>query len=150
MNTQPVRILVTGSRKWDDADLLVKALEDAWHDVTQLHGPDRPLVIVHGGASGADYWAKAWAMGNGLAYEEHPADWENCAQDCPREDPEHRRQRGIDQTEYCPKAGPRRNQLMVDLGADLVLAFHRANSYGTADCIRRASKAGIPIRRYAQ
>ena len=43
-------------------------------------------------------------------------------------------------------AGPVRDQAMVDAGADLCVAFHRAigNSKGTKDCLRRALAAGIP------
>jgi hypothetical protein len=35
---------------------------------------------------------------------------------------------------------------MVDMGADLMVAFHLNNSRGTADCISRAEQAGIPVR----
>jgi integrase/recombinase XerD len=41
-------------------------------------------------------------------------------------------------------AGHRRNQLMVDLKPLLLVAAHHNGSTDTADCIRRATKAGIP------
>ena len=37
---------------------------------------------------------------------------------------------------------------MVDLGADVCLAFPLGESRGTRDCMRRASEAGIPVIDY--
>lgn len=138
------RILVTGSRGWLHFALVANALLDAWHDALQ-DGADG-IVVVHGGAPGADTIAAHWAADHarhGVTQERHRADWTGpCPDTCP---PGHRKQRR-DGTDYCPFAGHRRNQHMVDLGADLALAFHLNNSTGTADCIRRASAAGIPLR----
>lgn len=138
----PARILVTGSRTWPSVELLIDALDEVWHDATQIGHPG--LTIVHGGADGADKWAKGWAIGNGLPHEAHPADWSGpCTSECP---PDHRRSSKY-RASYCPLAGHYRNQLMVDLGAAMVVAFHHRNSSGTADAIRRAEKAGLPVRR---
>jgi len=141
-----VRVLVTGSRRWTLRQELHEALFDAWHDAIQCFSDTTPLVIVHGDCpTGADAMAKQWAIDNGIPHEPHPADWAApCPESCARL--QHRKtspQHG----EYCPLAGYRRNQQMVDLGADLVLAFQRQNSPGTAHCIRRAEAAGIPVRR---
>lgn len=54
--------------------------------------------------------------------EPHPADWS----------------RG-------KRAGHDRNQLMVDLGADAVLAFPTRSSRGTYDCAARVERAGITL-----
>jgi hypothetical protein len=78
-------------------------------------------TIVHGDYSGADRLADREACELGLAVEPHPADWSQGR-----------------------KAGPLRNQEMIAAGADLVIAF--AGGDGTADCVRRARKAGIPVR----
>jgi len=43
-------------------------------------------------------------------------------------------------------AGPMRNKRMADLGAVLCLAFPKGESRGTWDCIKRANRAGIPVR----
>lgn len=138
------RILITGSRSWPDPQMLADALMDAWHDATQL-GYQR-IVTVHGGADGADTLARLWAEGHGLEHEQYNADWSGpCPADCP---PGHRRQRARS-GDYCPTAGHRRNQHMVDQGADLCIAFHHNNSTGTADCMRRAAAAGIPVRKVA-
>ncbi|MFJ8677182.1 DUF2493 domain-containing protein [Streptomyces sp. NPDC093589] len=135
------RILVTGSRSWSDARLLADTLLDVWHDATELG--HNSIVIVHGGADGADTLAGLWAAGQGLDVEVHEADWSGpCGPECP---PGHRKTnaRGSD---YCPLAGHRRNQQMIDAGADLVVAFQRAGSRGTADAMNRARKAGLPVR----
>lgn len=42
-------------------------------------------------------------------------------------------------------AGLVRNQLMVDLGADICLAFPLPGSRGTWDCMGRAEAAGIKV-----
>lgn len=139
------RILITGSRSWPDPQLLADTLMDTWHDATQ--NSHQRIVIVHGGADGADTLARLWAEGHGLEHEPHRvtrAMWDTCDESCPP--PSHRRVRR-DGTTYCPLAGHRRNQHMVDQGADLCLAFHHNNSTGTADCMRRAAAAGIPVRK---
>ncbi|MGY5127376.1 DUF2493 domain-containing protein [Streptomyces nigrescens] len=137
------RILVTGSRSWSDSEHLANVLLDTWHDATQ-NGYDS-IVIVHGAADGADTLADLWARGQGLDVETHPADWDHCGPDCP---PGHLKTRARG-GEYCPTAGPRRNQRMVDAGADLVVAFPLGRSTGTRDCMRRAEKAGLPVRHVA-
>ncbi|MGA5820894.1 SLOG family protein [Kitasatospora sp. NPDC094028] len=113
------RILVTGSRAWSDRAQLEWALGAAL--------VFRPIVIVHGGCpTGADAMAAAWAQRAGVEVEAWPADW----------------------VRYGRAAGPRRNQAMVDAGARLVLAFLLPGSRGTADCVRRAKAADIPVRRF--
>lgn len=139
-----MRVLVTGSRRWTDPRVIHDALLWAWYDAVQV-GADG-ITVVHGTAPGADAIADEWARANepsGVLRDPHPADWSGpCAADC---QPGHRRKRR-DGSDYCPLAGHRRNQHMVDLGAAIVLAFQRDGSTGTADCIRRAKTAGIPVQ----
>lgn len=139
-----VRVLVTGSRSWDDHETVADALLDAWHDATQTISSEARFLVVHGDCpDGADTLAKQWALDNGLSDEPHPADWSApCDATCP---PGHRKT-STRHGDYCPLAGLRRNQLMVSMNADLVLAFRRNNSRGTTDCIRRAKRAGIPVQ----
>lgn len=141
---QEVHVLVTGSRTWDDHQAIADALLNAWHDATQTVSEEVRFIVVHGDCpTGADAIAKQWALDNGLIHQPHPADWSApCPDDCL---PTPHRKTSPKHGDYCPLAGHRRNQLMVDYSADLVLAFHRNNSRGTADCIRRAKKAGIPV-----
>ena len=113
------RILITGSRNWDDQAAIAHAIGEVWPP----HCSADEITLVHGGATGADHHASGVALAFGVACEEHPADWT----------------RGH-------RAGPERNQAMVDAGADVCLAFPLPGSRGTWDCVKRANAAGIPVR----
>lgn len=110
-----MRVLVTGDRNWHSFEKIAQWLR-------QLP-PDS--VVIQGGCRGADEIASGVAKTLGLAVETYSADW----------------------VRYGRGAGPKRNQVMLDSGVDLILAFHSdlANSKGTADMVRRARKAGIPV-----
>lgn len=123
------RVLVTGSRLGITQTAVWNELDDLYE--TQVsHGG---FVVVHGGAAGADAYANTWAwnmrrLGNfDVRVEVYPAQW---------------RREGV----YIPGAGHERNQKMVDLGADLVLAFIHNNSAGATGCMRMAMKAGLEVR----
>ncbi|MCO5072143.1 MAG: DUF2493 domain-containing protein [Rhizobiaceae bacterium] len=86
-------------------------------------GPPEVSAIISGAAKGADTLAAEWAKRFGFPLYEFPADWKALGK----------------------AAGPIRNQLMIDEGKpDLVVAF--PGGRGTADMIRRAEGARIPIR----
>lgn len=131
-----MRILITGSRRWSDQDAVERAI---WRELDQAGL--RHATIVHGGARGADTCAAGAAAVLHLDVEAHPADWSTCAPTC-----EHAARTDPHGVAYCPLAGPRRNQAMVDLGADVCLAFPLGESRGTWDCVKRAQTAGIPVR----
>lgn len=98
------------------------------------------VVVVHGAAPGADIIAGNVATQLGFDVESYPAKWERpCDQSC------YHPPRMKNGKPYCPVAGHIRNQYMVDLGADVCLAFPMLGSRGTWDCVRRAKKAGIPV-----
>ena len=121
------RILVTGSRTWDDRATLEDALLDAWNDAMEAGFPAPGIVVVHGACPrGADALADAWAREMGLPVEPHPADWQ----------------------QHGKRAGFLRNQHMVDLGADVALAFIRDGSAGATHTAAAAERAGIPTRRF--
>ena len=111
-----MRVLVCGDRNWIDAELLFDTLDSL----------ERPLVVVEGGARGADRLARAWAQARDVPWEEYPADWSH---------------RG-------KAAGPIRNQQMLDTGPDVVIAFHDDldGSKGTRDMVSRALKANVAVR----
>lgn len=113
-----MRILVTGSRNHPDPHLIALA-------IMRHARPHETTVVVHGDCpTGADHHASALCADRPhLTEERHPADWEK----------------------HGRKAGPLRNQRMVDLGADVCLAFPYGESRGTRDCARRAEMAGIPV-----
>jgi hypothetical protein len=136
------RILVTGSRGWADVGAVWRAL----HDVIRAIGDATP-VIVHGHCGrGADQHADEYARTYGIDCERHPADWRSCGSLCPPRP--HRKTRADRGGDYCPLAGHARNQHMVDLGADVLLAFVLDDSKGANDCARRALNASIPTIRY--
>lgn len=117
-----MRILVTGSRRLKDYNLVARALGEA----AFCTDPAEEIVVVHGACpyGGADWLAGTWSRNSFNVVEEpHPADFARLGK----------------------KAGPLRNQEMVGLGADLCLAFPDSNSRGTWDCVRRARAAGIPV-----
>lgn len=89
-------------------------------EALQKHGPG---TLVHGDCRGLDRSAARIAQELGWPVEAWPANW-------------------IDEG---PAAGPKRNQRMVNAGADVCLAFPLAYSKGTWDCVRRAEAAGIPV-----
>lgn len=129
------RILVTGSRRWSDAGRIEQVLKGIRE---QEYFAD--AVLAHGAARGVDQMAAAAWISFGGAALPFKAKWSQCGRDCP---PNHQRSRNGGR--YCPTAGHRRNQRMVDAGADLCLAFSRDASAGCADCVRRAQAADIRV-----
>lgn len=136
------RVLVTGSRAWVDQAVVARALLEAWDEALQAGFVG--IVVVHGGCpSGADRMAWEWAARLDVPVEVELADWSGpCGARCRLG---HRRRRR-DGSEYCPLAGHRRNQVVVDRGAAVCLAFPLGKSRGTRDCMARAGAAGIPVR----
>lgn len=115
------RILVTGSRDWEDEMTVCLALWTSYCDLKE-HGE---VILVSGNCpTGADSIAERFWEANGMTVERHPADWHK----------------------FGKFAGPRRNKEMVDLGADVCLAFPLGESRGTRGCMKLAKDAGIPIR----
>jgi hypothetical protein len=81
-----------------------------------------PTLIIHGGAKGADSAASEWAIAVGVEERVFLPLWDK----------------------HGRAAGPIRNQRMIDAGRpDLVLAF--PGGRGTADMVRRARAAGVPV-----
>ena len=119
------RLLLTGSRAWVDVDTIRYALDAALSAYGRQFGRE-DITLVHGAChlGGADMIADEVWRGWGLPVELHPA----------RRDAAGR------------LLGPERNAEMVALGAALCLAFPLPGSRGTANCMRLAREAGIPVR----
>lgn len=118
------RVLVTGSRDWDDEPEVHRQL-----DRLAAEHPD--IEVIEGGARGADTHARNWARKNKRKVTTYQADWKT----------------------HGRSAGPKRNQRMLDEGTpDRVIAFSRdlANSKGTKDMVRRAKRAKLPTEVYGQ
>jgi hypothetical protein len=123
-----VRVLVCGSRNWEDPVLLFEECSRLVDDYRRevLHESYASVSVIAGDSGRADIWAEAWAKLNGHTFERAPAKW---------------RENGV----YNPAAGRERNLRMLDSEPDLVIAFWDGTSRGTAHTIREAEKRGIPV-----
>jgi hypothetical protein len=136
------RILVTGSRDWSDRWVVAKEIERFLGE-RGLMDPDMGMsigkvVIVHGDCpTGADFWAKEWAINEWQSEEPHPANWRILGE----------------------AAGPVRNQIMVRSEPDICLAFLNQcrkdgcrrephTSHGASGCADMAEAAGVEVRRF--
>lgn len=119
--TRPTYLL-TGDRNWADryiVDVIIGGM--AW--MQRLYG--EKVRIIHGGAKGLDNIAGNSAKNYSVRCDEFPADWEA----------------------YGRKAGPVRNQQMLEEEPKVVFAFHDdlRESKGTLDMCIRAASAGVPV-----
>lgn len=117
-----MRVLVCGGR-----DYAFPAF--VWGELAKLRAVHGEIIVIQGGAAGADYFAREWCFRSKPAVEmiNVPADWKT----------------------HGKAAGPLRNQRMIDEHKpDLVLAF--PGGRGTADMIKRAIAAGIEVREPAK
>ena len=128
------RILITGSREWDDYPAMKAALKTAWLDLSGPPTQTERVLLISGHAPGADKMAEdIWSVNVDPNWiERHPA------KDFPHP--------------------LKRNDHMVSLGADLCLAFpticHKVCkgrpamhwSHGTDYTIKKARAAGIDTR----
>ena len=110
-----MRALVCGDRNWTNVAAIRQRLQQLPADT----------IIIEGEARGADRAAAEAARQLGLSVLRFPADWGR----------------------YGKAAGARRNREMLDANPDLVIAFHPdlSRSKGTADMVRIARKAGVPV-----
>jgi hypothetical protein len=116
-------IAVTGGRNFDNVDFINQTLDRLNHDLsikTMLNGECR---------TGADLWAKQWALKNRKDLILLPANWGG---------------RGM-------SAGPYRNRLMLNIlkaiePRPLLVAF--PGGTGTADCVAYAHLVGIEVRTF--
>lgn len=110
-----MRILVTGSRTWTDVAIIHEHLAKYFDGLVNT-------TLVHGDChTGADRIADAFAVKNRWKVERFPAKW----------------------NEYGKRAGFVRNAKMVQIGADICLAFIENGSRGATMCADLAEKAGI-------
>lgn len=152
------RVLFTGSRTYDNAPMVRVVL---WGLAANAFGTPSgdihiPVEVCHGGALGLDALIDREArqiQAAVLRAKSYPANWRSCDRvhpvvPCPPSG-EHRQLRHAARGsgEYCPLAGPRRNQDMLDdFKPGLVIAFvdkPLASSRGTNDMVERAAKAGV-------
>lgn len=94
--------------------------DGAMSEIIQLRGC--PARIIHGDCQGADRMAAAWGKRMGIGVVAVHADWAT----------------------YGLKAGPKRNQLMLDTFKPSVLVAF-PGSRGTADMMRKSRKARADV-----
>lgn len=118
-------ILVTGSRNWTDYATIHLALTETIKNHFYPNKPKRQdVLIVHGGARGADTLAGEWAIAHNVPQKVYVPDWNN----------------------YGRSAGIRRNAEMLEKeNPDVVLAFRKDMSRGTSHMIDIAQKAGKKV-----
>jgi hypothetical protein len=121
-----MRLLVCGGRKYgvDYQGNEITLLTWPLYDILQEYLDKNPdLTIIQGGARGADYWAKIWALHAGVPHLEFPAEWDK----------------------YGRGAGVIRNTRMIVEGRpDLILAFPGGS--GTANMVSQGKKYNINTR----
>lgn len=126
-----MRLLVCGGRDFANREALVEAMN-------LVVGSASKVVVIHGGARGADSLADDIAKAAGVEVLAFPADWGDLSH------PDARIKERRDGTRYDANAGHRRNQQMLDEGKpDIVLAAPGGG--GTAMMIRLAEEAGVPV-----
>ena len=115
------RLLVCGSRDFEDYDLLKSKLD---HYLSR----HRLVEIVSGGCKGADKLAERYAKEKGFAFREFPANW----------------------NKYKRAAGPIRNEEMHKYISQFenrgVVAFWNGQSAGTRGNFELAHKYNNPLR----
>ena len=114
-----MRIVVCGTRTFDNKKLLFSTLD-------KLTAKLDKILVVSGGAKGADRLGEDWALSNGFTVEIYHAEWDKLG----------------------PKAGPIRNSEMVDScsNKDALIAFWDGESSGTKDILEKARKKGMKVR----
>lgn len=117
-----MKVLVTGSRDWDDEAAIRRALVDS-HATIVVHGDNR---------AGADAIAKRIATQLGLEVRSYPARWNRYGLSAGPK----RNQEMLDK-EHKP--------LLGDV-IDVVLAFPWVRSFGTWDMMDRAEAVGLEVR----
>ncbi len=135
-----MRILVTGSRDWTDRRIIAGALDDAVRFAPMCEGP---IIVIEGGAAGADTLARIAATARGWQVATMKANW----------------------NDFGKTAGHIRNNAMVYLmqpaaPGDICLAFINAcikkgcpepqphDSHGVTHCMTAAKRTGMKVEEY--
>jgi hypothetical protein len=122
-----LRVLVCGGRNYNNTQKIYEIL-DILYEVSQqskngsINLSKNKIVLIQGGAKGADRIASMWAKDRNVEQEEYLADWDT----------------------YGKSAGFIRNSLMLKVGKpDMVIAF--SGGVGTKMMIDIAKKAGVSV-----
>lgn len=111
-----MRVIIAGGRNFNDYEFLKTKCNHI------LQNQDE-VIIISGGAKGADALGERYAKERGYTLESFPAKW----------------------GEYGKKAGMIRNTEMAD-NSDSLIAFWDGKSKGTKHMIDTATKKQLPVR----
>lgn len=117
-----MRVLVCGGRDYADHDAVYRELDKLCLKLKA----DEEIVVIEGGAKGADRLARDWARVAYVGVITVEADWEK----------------------HGRAAGPLRNtEMLVRAKPDLVLAFPGGNGLegGTGDMVKQALRANVAV-----
>ena len=113
------RVVIAGCRDYNDYDEAKSFIDYCLSNIRK----ENEIVIVSGGARGADAIGERYATENGFKIEKYPADWQT----------------------YGRCAGPIRNRQMAEI-CDYVICFWDQKSKGTKSMINYAHKCGKPVK----
>ncbi len=108
------KVVIAGCRDYENYDEAKKFIDFCISNIRKAN----QIVVVSGGAKGADAIGERYAEENGFEVEKYPADWEK----------------------YGKSAGPRRNLQMAKV-CDYVICFWDGKSKGTKSMIEFAKSA---------
>ena len=111
------RVIIAGSRSFDDYDMLVKTMDMVLQNITD------EIQVVCGMAAGADTLGERYAKERGYQIAYFPADWKK----------------------YGRAAGFNRNVEMAK-NADALVAFWDGKSKGTKHMLDIAQRYGLRVR----
>ena len=113
------KVIIAGSRGFSNYKLLREKCNEYLREKREKYN----IIIISGGARGADLLGEKYAQDEGFSLEVFPANW----------------------NKFGKSAGFRRNEQMAEV-ADALIAFWDGNSKGTAHNFELAEKYNNPIK----
>ena len=113
------RVVIAGCRDFTDYKQAKEYIDFCISNIRQEYR----IIIVSGGAKGADTLGEQYAKKNGFEIERYLADWDT----------------------YGKSAGPRRNKIMAEV-SDYVICFWDGKSRGTKSMIEYARQFNKPLK----
>ena len=130
----PFKLIVAGGREYDNYAELERLLDKMLVNKIKTH----EIMIIEGGAKGADALGRQYAMNRGYMWDTMKADWKDFSvTPC--------RIKTNKYGDYNALAGMNRNQKMADKADALFLAWNGVST-GSRDMMIRAESKGIPIK----
>ncbi len=113
------RVVIAGCRDYNNYEEAKRFIDYCISDIRK----DYTVIIVSGGAQGADALGERYARENNFKIERYIAEWDK----------------------YGKSAGPKRNKKMAEI-SDFVICFWDEKSRGTKSMIEYSKKCDKPIK----